>query len=761
MRNIFIILIFCANFVLAQSGVLKGLVLDNDDNKILVGANISINEVYFNTTTNLSGNFVFSKIPTGNYTLTISHIGYKTETRNIEIKNGRTTNLRIPLNVTPIYTGEVKVTSIKSDKLERDVSLPMEVVSEKVLDAGSFISVSDALKNEPGVALARDGAWGTHVSIRGMNRNNIVTLVDGNRLETSSNVAAGLSMIDVNDIERVEIIKGGTSSLYGTGATGGIVNIKTKGGVYNDSLRISGSLLSGYNSVNNGAIGNLTMNAGSNNWFLKLGGSIRKAENTSTPEGTLENSQFQDNNISALFGVIPFENNELNVSYQNFNAKDVGIPGGKTFPTNAKASYPTEQREMFSTEYKINNLSEMLVNTSIKYFHQLIKRDVLLIPNANVTVTPGANHIMDGVQLQTNWLFGKKHWVISGIDAWQREYNGHREKTIASLNKVIGDIPIPNSKYQSIGLFAQDEIRLIKNKLNLTVGGRFDQIHITNDEAKNPNYIIVNGVKNDSPPSIPQASFEATDTYNNSWSANIGILYSVVKKIDLTLNLARTFRSPNLEERFQYIDLGGNIYLGNPELEPEQGNFFDAGIRIWNPTFFFKGNLFYNSFTDLVVDTEVIADSLFMKNNVGEARLYGFDLSLEYNFYKNMVFYSSLAYVRGEDTGNDQNLPEIPPLNGRLGFRSKLTNFLNIDFVASLFADQDKVASGEERTGGYTIFDLFINTQAINLSLAKLELFAGVENITNKAYINHLATNRGLIRLEPGRNLFIKAKLSW
>jgi outer membrane receptor protein involved in Fe transport len=239
------------------------------------------------------------------------------------------------------------------------------------------------------------------------------------------------------------------------------------------------------------------------------------------------------------------------------------------------------------------------------------------------------------------------------------------------------------------------------------------------------------------------------------------MIYSVMNDIDLTLNVARTFRSPSLEERFQYINLGGNIYLGNPELSPEQGYFFDAGIRVWNPTFTFKGNVFYNSFNNLVIDKEVISDSLFIKNNVGEARLYGFDLSLEYNFYKNMVLYTSLAYVRGEDTGSNLNLPEISPFNGRLGVRTKVTDLLNVDFVTSIFAEQNKVAQGEEKTPGYATFDCFLNTTPINLSLANLELFAGIENITDNAYRNHLATNRSLIRLEAGRNLFIKAKFSW
>lgn len=761
MRLLLIILFALTNILFAQSGKLNGSVLNVKTNQALVGANISINEISLNTTSNLSGNFVINNIPVGNYTLTMSHIGYNTKTDSFVIQNGKITNLKLALSDSPIYTGDVIVTSTKSQKLEREESLPMEVIGSKKLEQQSNISISDALKNEPGIALARDGIWGTHVSIRGLSRNNIVTLVDGNRIETSTNLAAGLSMVDVNDIERVEVIKGGASSLYGTGATGGVISIKTKGGIYNDSFKLNGSVLGGFNSVNNSSLGNLILNASASNWFAKLSGTLRNAENTQTPEGELENSQFHDNNISALFGFIPLENHELELSYQKFEAKDVGIPGGKTFPEAATATYPLEEREMYSAEYKIRNISSALVNSSVKYFHQTIKREVELIPNANVTITPGADHIMDGIQLQTNWLFDKKHLVVAGIDGWQREYDGHREKTIKSANKIIGDLPIPNSKYQSIGIYAQDEVRLIKDKLILKVGGRFDEIHITSDEAKNPDYIIVDGVRNDNPPSDPQSSFEASDIYNNSWSANLGMIYTLLNEVDLTLNLSRTFRSPNLEERFQYINLGGNIYLGNPELNPEEGYFVDAGIRIGTPTFAFKGNVFYNSFSNLVIDKEVISDSLFIKSNVGEARLYGFDLSLEYNFYSDFVAYSSLAYVRGEDTGNNLDLPEIPPFNGRLGLRTKLTDLINADIATSFFAEQNRVAQGEEATPGYVTFDFYLNTEPINLSLADLELFAGIENITDKAYRNHLSTNRGLIRLEPGRNFFVKAKLSW
>ena len=761
MKNIILILVLFSNFIFAQNGMLNGKIISKNANKDLVGANVTINETQFHATSNQSGNFLIKNIPAGDYNVVVSYVGYKTENASVKIESGKETNLIIELEVTPISLGEVSVTSTRSEKLVREVPLPMEVVNEKKLEVSPYISTSDALKSEAGVSLTRDGIWATSVSIRGLSRNNIVTLVDGNRIETSTNLAAALSMIDINDIDRIEVIKGGASSLYGTGATGGVINIQTKNGFYDNQFRVNGSMTSGYNTVNKGALGNISLNIGDKNWYARISGTMRSAGNTETPEGTLPNSQFRDKSISAIFGFIPFEDHELKIDLQDFSANDVGIPGGDAFPATASARYLTSKRKMYSVEYRINNLIPNMANISAKYFYQFINREVELVPNANVTMRPGADHTTNGVQLQTNWLFGKLHFVTAGIDFWQREYNGHREKTIASLNRIIGDTPIPNSKYRSIGFYAQDEIRLIENKLRLTLGGRFDQINITSDEALNPAYIITDGVRNDNPPHDAQASFDAVDTDNVSWSGNIGLIYTVMKDIDLTLNAARTFRSPNLEERFQYIDLGGNIYLGNPNLDPEKGYFFDAGIRVWNPVISFRGNFFFNTFNDLVIDKEVITDSLFVKSNVGEARLYGFDLSLEYNFYNDFVFYTAVAYVRGEDTGNNQNLPEISPLNGTLGVRTKIANFVNADFAATVFTKQDKVAPGEEVTPGYATFDLFLNTVPIDLSLAKLQLSAGVQNLMDKSYRNHLATNRGMIRIEPGRNIFVKVKLSW
>ena len=322
------------------------------------------------------------------------------------------------------------VTSTRYSKLEKDVALPLEVVSSEKLEKNLAITVPDILNNEPGITLVRDGIWSTDINIRGLSRQNVVTLVDGNRIETSTNLAAGLSLIDMFDIQRIEVIKGGVSSLYGTGATGGVINVTTKIPTYTDKIHFSGMLSSGYNSVNDGGIGNLSLTASNDNWYAKVSASLRSAINTNTPQGRLPNSQFRDNYFSGSAGIIPIDDHEIRLSYQNFNGEDIGIPGGKTFSQNAVARYLIAKREMYSAEYRINNLFPSLLNTSIKYFYQGIERNVEIKPNQTTTTLPRANHNTNGIQLQSNWLLDSHNQLAAGIDFWQRKYNGFRETIV-------------------------------------------------------------------------------------------------------------------------------------------------------------------------------------------------------------------------------------------------------------------------------------------------------------------------------------------
>lgn len=698
-----------------------------------------------------------------------------------------------------IRIGEVVVSSLRIDRKMRELPTPMSVAGAYDYQRQSALTLSNVLNAEPGIAMGSDGVWATNINIRGLGESRLVTLIDGNRVETATDLTASLSMVDVNDIERVEVIKGAQSSLYGTGAMGGIINIITKDGHFAGKPYLLGNVISGFASVNKLFSNHAAINTGAEKWYFRVSGTYSKADDIQTPEGTLPNSQFTTNNIAAKVGIKPLANHLLKMQYQRNWSTDVGIPGGDAFPGPAEATYSDIGRQLFNASYEITDITGKLSSVKLNYFNQYILRDVSMEPNTvtetnlangNIQrttpnlITPTGKHQTNGAQLQSTWNLSEKNNFIAGVDVWGRKLTTEREKYITvevlnsegeiiKTNKLArGETPIPESRFNSTGLFFQDEAHLLNDRLTLITGGRLDEVWIKNEEGFDVDYLIVNGTRDDSP-STQRMTFEKGNENSFSWSANAGILYQLHKNIDASLNLARSFRAPSLEERFKYIDLGNYVRLGNPSLKPESGYFADLGIRVWDPRFCLQSGIFVNRITNMIVETpgefvytltsETTPDTIaaLINSNVSKALLYGFDFKLDYNFYNNLVLFLSGAYVRGKDTDANENLPLIPPLNGTLGIRYSCYKAGAVEFTLVGAAKQSKIAEGEEETDGCYRLDMAVNTNKINLSIARLQLFAGIDNITNNSYTNHLSTNRGDISTEPGRNIFVRMNLSF
>ncbi len=772
-----------------DKSIITGNVLDSESNLPLSNVNVVVSDNNFSTTTNNLGKFSIKNIPPGTYQITFSFIGYHSQQLNIKIEKNETQKVRVKLEHSPVRLGSVVVTSTRFSKTIKDIAIPFEIRDYEEIQESPAVTPSNLLADIPGVSLERDGIWATTINIRGLSRSDFIILIDGDRIETAPDISAALSLIDLNDIERIEVIKGGASSLYGSGALGGIVNFISKEPRYAEEINIKGGLNSSYNSVNTGNSQNLSFNIFSRAWNLKLNGSLRNAGNTGTPAGVLENSQYHDNNFSSLLSVKSAEDQNLRINYQRYYGHDIGIPGGyPLFPDNAHVKYTKVERDLFSSEYSIKNLTEFFTKLSFKYYNQNIYRFVENIPyqvqrpnpltQINVEkITPNARHYLNGFKLETNWLIDNSNYLIAGVDIWQRDLDSRREKylqitsydstgTIANVqNQIIGERPLPEASYRSSGLFLQEDIILIPNKFTLTFGGRIDKINIKNKDVYNPVYITTTGsipaINNN--PANRTLYWKASSENDISWSGSVSALYSLFNNFNLTLSLARSFRSPSLEERFQYIDLGNILEVGNPNLKPEKGIFMDLGLKIWEEKFSFSGSVFLNKLNDLVTEVNGTFENRPAKinENIGRSMLYGYDFGFEYNFIGDLVLYGSGAYVRGEDTQNHLDLPSIPPLNGKLGIKSPVFNFINIDLCGIFFSSQNRIAFGETATPGYSYFNLYISSFPVNFDQAEIKIFSGVENLTNKNYRDHLSTNRGLITVEPGRNYYLKLSVNW
>jgi hemoglobin/transferrin/lactoferrin receptor protein len=791
------LLTVCAVSAMSQNLSISGKVSDTGTGQglayVYIQVRSGLDQNVFTGLTDQEGDYTIKGLAPGTYRLTVSSLGYYPVTREVILENASAGAVSIELKPAMIPLGEVQVSSLRYNKLERDVALPVTVVPREYFPRQSAVTLSDVLSREPGISLYRDGGWSTSVNIRGLGENRMVSLVDGNRIETASDIVAGLSMFDVNEIERVEIIKGAASSIFGTGALGGVVNILTQKGQYYDRPTMHGSAAGVYQQVNNLIGTHVAIESGSKIWKVRLSGGYRTAGNYKTPDGVQMNSQFTDQDLNATVGIRPAKNHELEINAQHFQALNVGIPGGAPFGPQATATYPEEKRQLISARYSIKNLFPSMEELSVRAYHQYILRDVELIPNTPPTVSgnirltadkvlPRGNHNTSGLVLESKWKTGEHGKLVGGIDLWQRKLVTTRDKYItqeildafqnvkSTMHVIRSEKPNPDSNFGSAGIFVQHESSLLNDKLELTLGARLDRIRVSNEIGLDPAGISIDGVAKDPVPN-QRIVFQADTIGAWSWSANESALYHLFKNVDITANLGRSFRSPSLEERFKYIDLGSKVRLGDPNLKPEKGMFGDIGMRVWKDRLQVQANGFVNYLKDMIVEMPDIfiytlntgpeagfTDTLpALKNaNVDRALLAGFDASVNYQPFKNTVLYAKTSYVRGLNLEQDTDLPLIPPFSTGLGFRYHAAGIFTVEWTTNYVAAQNKIAPGETATDGYFLSDCSIYSVTKEIGITSFQLFAGVDNVFNKSYRNHLATNRGLILAEPGRNVYIK-----
>ena len=494
----------------------------------------------------------------------------------------------------------------------------------------SNVTVSDALSKVPGVALVRDGTWETALSIRGMSRSNIVSLIDNTRIETANDIAGALSLININDLERVEMLKSSGSVLYGTGALGGVLRFVTKRPSFTDQNQVNAELTNSASSVDGGLSHFASVQSSSDQYALRMSGGYRNAGNTNTPDGVLPHSQYQDFSLTGSLGIKTIDEQSLFLSYQRSQAEDTGIPGGSAFASTAAVQYTLARRELFGLEYDIPNLSSKLPLITIRMSHQEIDRNVEIIQSPtidrNTACRPHNDECSNRIKNCSNDRSSSCYRCGSLGKRIRQPYEKNILKVQTRLSESVRFLRQSISAEASI---AQDEWNILPGKLAMTLGARYDWIRVSNDKTFNPEYVIASGIllTNTADSTILWNSGSAHD---ESWSANAGLQYALNSHLDLTFLAATAFRSPSLEERYQYLDLGnGYIQVGNPNLQPERSFCINIGERAHSDGFNVQSDFFLNQLTNLVTTVTGTFEGrpALINTNIGEARLYGYEIS--------------------------------------------------------------------------------------------------------------------------------------
>jgi hemoglobin/transferrin/lactoferrin receptor protein len=609
-------------------------------------------------------------------------------------------------------------------------------------------SISNTLRKIPGVEKSSDSAWGSAINIRGLGRNRVVFLIDGCRVNTATDVNAQLGFVNPDEIERIEVLKGPISSLYGSGSMGGVVNVITKKGEFTPETGFAGRTGAslGTNAEGYSVFADTSLN--SRDYWGYAFASKRDFDSYEDGDGrTIDNSQFEDYSLSLKSGYRWNDANVTELNIQYMEGEDIGIPGrGLALPAGPEIIYPETHRTLAGLTHKLSPGPGVWSESQVNLFYQEIDRNVFMDfpPGAPMdTIRPSALHTTWGAKWQ-NVLDFESQSLVAGLDIWSWEIESSREKNLSSGLTGI-DTPLADAAQVSAGVFIEDNI-VLSSEFTLNLGGRLDYVGTESDE-------LYNWVKPPSPaiPIVKKRDSETTDDL--SWNAHAGLTWNFSAPWTTTLLGAAGYRAPDLMERYKYLAFAGGEIYGNPELDPERSCFAEWGLHYRKNPFRMSASVYANFLEDLIAEA-FESEGVYRMENVDEAEIFGAELEAQWYFVDQWVVYATAAWTEGKNRTDDEDLPFIPPLNGMFGIAFDSVDSgpwfdLNLEWAAR----QDEVAPGETETPGWAV----VNAKAgfrFKAGPARHDLMLGVDNLFDKRYANHLSTSRNMELTEPGINLY-------
>ncbi len=704
-------------------GSVAGLVLDATNGLPLVAAAVRLIELERRTDTHADGRFSFAAVPAGDYTLLVQRIGYRAHRQSIMVGDDRNTELTIRLVATPLELPGIVVTGTLRAQESADAIQPTSVVGGQRLDRHLAGSLAETLTREPGVAAVSMGPATSRPIIRGLGGDRVLLLEDGARTGDMSYSSSDHAVTsDPGGVERIEVVRGPASLLYGSNALSGVVNVIREeiptaqpDGVHG---RVS---IQGQSAIRGGFLGgHLTAPLGG--LAVRLEASGRAGGDMATPEGRIENT---DLTTLVAGGGIGLARNwgHTGASYRHFNST-YGIPGG--FVGGHEEGVTVKmRRNALRGEYHRQLGGSLIEDVELSagmthYAHEEIEEGGIL-GTAFRLVT------MDATALAHHNALGPASSGGFGARAQYRDF------------AFGGSLGTPDAREWSGAVFFLEEFET--GRLRLQAGGRYDVTHIE--------------------PLGQRGSIDIGEVRPRTFGALTGSLGGLVHLghgIRAGLNIGRAFRSPDVNDLYSR---GPHLAAfreeaGNPELELEQGLGVDAFVRLHTPTLRAELGAFQNRISQFIYPRETGDTSqrnLPIAQYVGEnARLVGGEASIAWTPAGHLVLEGAASYVRGTLTDTDEPLPLIPPLRGSAEVRyERIAWFAGIG--ARMTARQDRLGEFEEPTDGYTVLDMtagyrwswFGRLHAVTLRL---------DNLTDATYRDHLSRIKSIMP-GPSRSLSI------
>jgi len=730
------------------------------------------------TVTGPDGRFTFDRIPSGRATLVVLAGGFAQKEQPLE-----SGNMEVVLSPAKLFE-EVTVTPTRSAQRLGDTPASVTVVDSHQIEQSAAVVADDVLRQVPTFSLfRRTSSVAAHpttqgVSLRGIGPSGVsrtLVMIDDVPFNDPFGGWVYWTRVPLGAVDRIEMVDGSTSSLYGNYAMGGVINIVTS-----RAARRTAELSAQYGNRGTPKFDFF----GSDVWrnfgiaveggFFDTDGYAQVAEPERGPIDTKATVEFRNFNTKVDYNPTSNISTFFRVGYfreERDNAKKVIFPNNPTIPEANDTSWTAVSGGVRMILPDSSSLQARVfgdVETFRSNFlavPDLIKRD-----QARVTLNQRVPTNGFGGMVQWSRALGTRNFLSAGTD-WRWVDGDSEEDAMNLTSTAVATHRVSGGTQRSYGVFIQD-VFTPTDRLSLTMSLRVDdwknydghnlETNVTTGQPVPPG--TSNGVPTGNQPNLP-------DRKDTAVSPRGGAMYRISEKVSVWGSVSGGFRAPTLNELYRQFRVGALLVLANNQLGPENLVGGEAGVNlIATENVTVRGTWYINGIENPVSNVTIGLNTQ-QRQNLGRTKVQGFQTDLEYRLGTRWRVAGAYLFNDAKVTDNPTNpelvgkyLPQVPQHRGSIQFVYTDPRFVNLALglqMAGKQYDDDLNARGVPANGcavqsqscdnpglpGFTLLD-FTASRALGRGV---EVFFGVQNLLDEEfYVQTNPTTIGAPRLVQG-----------
>lgn len=681
------------------------------------------------------GEFIFKGLPAGTYHLDLIRIGYSSAHQVVTVPaSGPDVRVTIVMHVATVRLSSVNVTATPTGTDPLDVTQATVQLSGKELQRALGTSIGTTLAKEPGMATRFNGPMAATPVIRGLTGERVLVLQDGDRAGDLSSAAADhMNAVDPSSAERIEVIRGPASLLYGNNALGGVVNVISSDIPTTIPSRFSGYVLGQGESATPGGVVNAGVTVPLNERFaFTLRGGARDFSNMRVGGGATQdntNGNTQNGTVGAGYvgphaqvGVV-YRQMDFNYGLPHADGDEAVRIDGVRRSTALQGTFHTGLAALPSV--RVDQTVQWYNHGEIEETGAVGTRFRLNTQTTNVTARTELGRATGAI----------------GVQGLFRQYQPTGDEAFT-----------PAANNDNIAAFVYQELALTGSERSpkLQVGARLDRFSI------------------DTRPGDQASRFGSPVSRSfNNLAGSVGLSLPVAEGVSFTANASRGFRAPAVEELYAngFHAAVGTFDVGNANLKAEKATGLESAIRVQNAKSFGSLGVYLNRIDDYItpvangtedVDGNLVPKVTFAGRN---AQLAGVEGQFETKLVGKLVGGAMGDYTRASIRGTNDVLPFIPA--GRLGGSLRYDDGkLSFGGDVRRVFKQDRVTNDEldVPTAAYTLVDLSASYLLTVKGRQVHSITFRVDNALDEAYRD--ATSRiKRFAYNPGRNIALVYKV--